>query len=415
MDRTTETALGAPVVHQSFPPLRVLGTSVTQTDALKHAAEEDLGLKLEFITLNGTEAQREGALNPGSFDVYDQWFHDIDLIWPTGSIRPLDVRRIDRWEEINALPKTGRLRPDLSRPLGGDPSKRLFVQLDGTLGDTPSERISMLPTVHNADSFVVVGANSQEVTSWASLLDPAWRGRVVLQADAAIGALDIALALSSRGHLQHANIGDLSLIEIDELTSYLSDLVQAGHFDCVWADEAEAVAALGEGGSRIGSMWWTGFLRLRAAGVQAEMVTPEEGYRGWFGGLALSSRLDARMVDPAYAYLNWWLDGRPGAIMARSGAYMANSGAVKHHLTPQEWAFWYEGLPAECDIRDADGAVVFRAGERREGGSYETRMSRVRVWDAVMNEHNYLVRQWQSALAPSMRPIRAPAYEGMRA
>lgn len=414
MDKVADNVIAAPSVRRCMPPLRVLGTSVTQTDALKRAAEEDLGLELEFITLNGTEAQREGALNPGSFDVYDQWFHDIDLIWPTGSIRPIDVHRIDRWDEINALPKTGRLRQDLPRPVGGDPSKRLFVQLDGTLGDSPSERISMLPTVHNADSFVVVGENPQEVRSWASLLDPAWRGRVVLQADAAIGALDIALALTAQGELQGANIGDLTLQEIDGLTAHLSDLVQDGHFDCVWADESEAVTVLSDEGPRIGSMWWAGFLRLRAAGVSAQMVTPEEGYRGWFGGLALSFRMDPYMVDRAYAYLNWWLDGRPGAIMARSGAYIANSTAVKRYLTPEEWDFWYEGLPAACDIQDASGNIVFRAGEQREGGSYEMRMSRVRVWDAVMNEHNYLVRQWQSALAPSIRPIKAPALEGMR-
>ncbi|MEM9811466.1 MAG: extracellular solute-binding protein [Pseudomonadota bacterium] len=405
----------APAVHRPRPPLKVLGTSVTQTETLKRAAEEDLGLKLEFITRNGTEAQKEGALSPGSFDVFDQWFHDIDKIWPTGSIRPIDVRRIDRWEEINTLPKTGRLRPDQPRPVGGDPSKRLFVQLDGTLGDVPTERISMLPTVHNADSFVVTGPNPGKVTSWAALLDPAWRGRVVLQADAAIGALDLALALMAQGDLRGADIGDLSLEEIDGLTAQLNRLVQSGHFDCVWADEAEAVAALGEDTPKIGSLWWTGFLRLRAAGVEVSMVTPDEGYRGWFGGLALSSVMEARMHDASYAYLNWWLDGRPGAIMAKSGAYMANPATVRRLLRPEEWDFWYEGKPAVGEIRDAQGVVIFGPGDCREGGGYETRLSRVRVWDAVMNEHNYLVRQWLSALQPTMRPLKAFSSASSRA
>ena len=70
----------APVVHRPRAPLRVLGTSVTKTEPMKRAAEEDLGIALQFITLDGTEAQKQGALNPGSFDVYDQWFHDFDLI-----------------------------------------------------------------------------------------------------------------------------------------------------------------------------------------------------------------------------------------------------------------------------------------------------------------------------------------------
>jgi putative spermidine/putrescine transport system substrate-binding protein len=238
---------------------------------------------------------------------------------------------------------------------------------------------------------------------------------VVLQADAAIGALDIALALIAAGEMHPVNIGDLTLEEIDALTARLSDFVQGGHFDCVWSDEAEAVAAFSQGAPRIGSLWWTGYLRLRAAGVPVSMVTPDEGYRGWFGGLALSSVMDAAMLDDAYAYLNWWLDGAPGAIMARSGAYMSNPVAVQRVLSGDEWAFWYEGAPARGEIRDAEGAVVFRPGERREGGDYETRMARVRVWDTVMNEHNYLVRQWLAALNLAAGALRASASAGIEA
>ena len=111
--------VSAPAVRRARPALRVLGTSVTQTRAMTEAARQELGLAFDFITLDGMQAQRQGALRPDSFDVYDQWFHDVDLIWPTGSVQPIDVRRIDRWDEINALPKTGRLRPDLPLARGG--------------------------------------------------------------------------------------------------------------------------------------------------------------------------------------------------------------------------------------------------------------------------------------------------------
>lgn len=403
-DRISAGPLGSPPVHRPRAPLRILGTSVTQTRAIKQAAREDLGLDFDFMTLDGTEAQRRGALNPGSFDVYDQWFHDIDMVWPTGSLQPLEVARISRWEEINALPKTGRLRADMPRPLGGDPSKRLFVQLDGSLGDTASDRISMLPTVHNADSFAVIGATPGEVKSWRALLDEAWSGHVLLQRDAAIGSFDILLAMQARGETSAADMGDLELEEIDALTGRLRSLVGRGHFHTIWADEQEAIAAMQSGDRMIGSMWWSGFSKLRAAGVDVSMVTPEEGYRGWFGGLALSSHVNDWARDAAYDYINWWLDGRPGALMARSGAYMANPDAVRAHLTEDEWRFWYEGHPAEGEIRDQDGTVILKRGERREGGDYVTRMSRVRVWNTVMTEHNYLVRNWDAALAGNIRP-----------
>ena len=57
---------------------------------------------------------------------------------------------------------------------------------------------------------------------------------------------------------------------------------------------------------------------------------PIEGCRGWFGGLALSAHLSGSgTCDAAYEYLNWWLDGGPGAILARNGAYLANHSAVR--------------------------------------------------------------------------------------
>lgn len=391
--------LAAPAVRLSRPPLRILGTSVTQIEPIMRAAEEDLDLKYEFITLDGTEAQRRGALSPDSFDIYDQWFHDIDLIWPTASIQPIDIKRINRWDQINDLPKKGRLKPGMPRATGGDPSQRLFVQLDNSLGNLQSERISMVPTVHNADGFAVVGTEATSIDSWGALLEPEWAGRVVLQSDAAIGSLDMILALMSRGELTVRDPGNLTLEEIDRLIELLKAYEQAGHFRCIWADEEEAVSAMRKNKPTIGSLWWSGVIKLRALGASVRMVTPKEGYRGWFGGLALSARLDDWSRDAAYDYINWWLDGKPGAIMARAGAYMSNPDSVRPWLSEEEWAFWYEGKPAAVPITNPSGQAIYETGSVREGGSYEERMARVAVWDTVMEEHNYLVRRWENALS----------------
>lgn len=387
----------APAVKRTRQALRVLGTSVTQIEPVKRAAEDDLGLALDFITLDGSAAQRRGALEPGSFDLYDQWFHDLDLVWPTGSLQPIDIDRLPRWGDVNALPRTGRLGPLATRAAGGDPSRRLWVQLDGSLGEAPSDRVSMVPTVHNADGFAAVGDVAAD--SWASLLDPAFAGRVLLQRDPAIGALDLMLALRARGDLHPADIGDLSLEEIDALVAHLARAQNGGQFAEVWADEADAIAAIAEGRAVIGSLWWSGVIKLRAAGVPVRMVMPREGCRGWYGGLSLSVLADEAARDAAYDYIDWWLSGRPGAILAANGAYMAAPDAVRRHLRPSLWAFWYGGAPAAEDIYDPFGQRIYRRGETREGGSYEDRMARVVVWDAVMTEHNYLVRRWDHALS----------------
>lgn len=388
-----------PAIRRSRPPLRVLGTSVTQIEPIMQAAKDDLGLKFEFITLDGTEAQRRGALFPDSFDVYDQWFHDIDLIWPTASIQPIEIARIEHWDQINDLPKKGRLSPGMPRVTGGDPSQRLFVQLDNTLGNLQSDRISMVPTVHNADSFAVVGDAAAAISSWGSLLDPEWAGRVVLQSDAAIGSLDMLLALMARGELTVQDPGNLTLEEIDRLVDLLRAYKVAGHFRGFWADEEEAVRAMRHTKPTIGSLWWSGVVKLRSSGSPVTVVTPDEGYRGWFGGLALSAHLDDWSTGAAYDYMNWWLEGKPGAIMARAGAYMSNPDSVRPWLSADEWAFWYEGKPATAPIKNPSGQTIYEVGSVREGGSYEQRMSRVVVWDTVMEEHNYLVRRWENALS----------------
>lgn len=385
--------LAAPAVHTKITPLRVLGTSVTQVPAVREAAEADLGIALEFITLDGAAAQRRGALEPLSFDVYDQWFHDLEMVWPTGSLQPIEISRLRQWDEINELPKTGRLGPEVHRAAGGNPSQHLYVQPDGRLGNTPTSYLSMIPTVHNADGFAVLGDDN--ITSWSAMLDPEHAGRVLLHADPAIGAFDILLALQAKGEMRAANIADLTLAEVDSMIDHLARYHRNGQFSTVWSDETEAIQAVEQGGAMIGSLWWSGAIRLKALGVPIRMISPDEGCRGWFGGIGLSTHLSGRATDAAYEFINWWLEGGPGEILSRNGAYLANHSAVRAKLSPEEWDFWYGGKPARSAIRDADGREVYAQGECREGGSYAERMGRVVVWNSVMTEHNYLLRRWE--------------------
>ena len=131
-------------------------------------------------------------MQPDSYDLYDQWFHNVDFVWPARAIQPIDTRRIALWHEINDLPKRGRLSPNDRLGSGSVPSERLFVQHDGSLGSTVTERISMLPLTHNADSFAyrperLPDGFSHGNESWGWLLDPlgplAWADRIVCTPD----------------------------------------------------------------------------------------------------------------------------------------------------------------------------------------------------------------------------------------
>lgn len=394
--------------------LRVLGTSVTLLECIRRQAELDLDIELEYQIHDVQTAQRIAVMQPESYDLYDQWFHNLDFVWPARAIQPLDITRIEAWPDINDLPKLGLLDERAKAASGSQPCDRLYVQHDGSLGRQQSNFISMLPLTHNADSFIYLPeflpdslAGREE--SWSWLLDEGWRGHVALQSDAAIGALDAALALQASGRARFEDVGNLKLAEIDLLADILIDLRKHGHFAAFWSDGNDAVALMRSAGVHIQSHWSPAATKLRKAGVRFRQARPKEGYRAWFGGLSLSRNAQGRVRDAAYAYLNWWLSGWPGAAMTRQGLYISNPRQARHHLSAAEWNFWYAGKPASEDLPGIDGEPLVRAGEIREGGSYESRMNHIGVWNAVMDEHNYLVRRWTDFLKAHQAPRQTGA------
>jgi len=391
--------LSSPAVGRSERPrLRVLGTEITALDEIQKRAEADLGIEIEFENLDFLSAQRRAATQPDAYDVYDQCFHNLDIVWFWRAIQPIDLARIRLWGEVTDLTKTGRIGPNASFGHGDAPATRLFVQPSQSLGPEASRWISMLPTVHNLDSFAfrpdIVNGEAERVSSWAALLDERWHGRTALVDEPAIGIFDAALAAQARGEMSFRDIGNMSTEEIDRLLDLLDARRKAGHFHGFWKTAAEAAEMMADGHTVIQSMWSPGITALRRRGVAVEEAVPHEGYRAWHGGLCLSSRLAGRTLDVAYEYLNWWLEGYAGAVVARQGYYMSIPSRVRGHLTPAEWAYWYEGEPAPSDLPGPDGTITVRAGAVRSGGSYWQRASSIAVWNTTMDEHNYLVRRW---------------------
>lgn len=384
--------------------LRVLGTSVTLLDSIRQRAHEDLGIRLEFTVMDGVEAQRVGVMAPDTFDIYDQWFHNVNMVWPAGSVQPIETNRIKRWAEINDLPKKGRLTPLAPIGSGCAPVNCLYVQPDGHLGSRSSEQISMLPVSHNADSFgyridALPEELDQEHESWSWLLDERFCGRVGLQNDCAIGAIDAALAAQAAGLVRFRDIGNLTVSEIDDLIRCLIRLKKHGHFAAFWGNYDEAATQMIQGRVAIESLWSPALTSLKRKHVNVRIAAPAEGYRAWYGGMAISRMASGRTLDACYEYMNWWLDGWPGSVVARQGYYISVPERARYHMTVAEWDYWYGGKPAAHDLLGIDGEPLVSQGHRREGGNYSSRMSKIAVWNSVMDEHNYLMRRWNDFMA----------------
>jgi putative spermidine/putrescine transport system substrate-binding protein len=381
-------------------PLRILTTEIQPWRLLKARAEADLGFEVEFIECDFINTQRRAAVDPQSYDIYDQCFHNLDIVWHWRAIQAIDTRRITQWDNLGNLTLTGA--EDHRPQLGDAPLSRLYVQPDGTLSSLPTGKISMLPTFYNFDSFAVEASDidvDREVTSWAELLAPRWAGRVALVDEPAIGSFDLALALSSAGRMRFADMGNMTVAEIDALIEHARRLVQSGHLAGFWQRANEPVEGFVRGDLKVASIWSPALVEMKAAGVKVRQAQPQEGYRAWHGGMCLSRHLEGARLDRAYEWLNWYLDGYAGAVVARQGYYMSAPDRVRAHLAPDEWAYWYDGLPAASDLPDATGQTAILKGSVRSGGPLSDRARHIAIWNTTMDEHNYLVRRWTEVVA----------------
>jgi putative spermidine/putrescine transport system substrate-binding protein len=400
----TMLSANAPFVHaRGSVMLRVLGTHVTLQETLRKRAEKDLGIRLVFEPRGEAELFERGRNNPGSFDLYEHWSDAIRVLWKAKSIQPISTERLKYWDHVNNLTKTGKIAGDAKIGLGDAPVRIIHVREDGTLGSRETGKISFMPYVHNVDSF---GYNTQSVPrgeaynteSWGWLLDEKYKGKVTLVNAPTIGVFDAALAAQAKGLMTFKNMGNMTRTEIDQLFAILIRKKKEGHFSGIWNSVPESENLFKSGEAVIGSMFSPAVATLNGQGMSVVYAAPKEGYRAWHGVMCLSSMTKGRTLDAAYEYMNWWLSGWPGAFISRQGYYISNPSNSKEHMSDAEWDYWYAGKPAAEDLRGTDGNISVKAGDIRNGGSYEKRFCNVYVWNTVMSEYDYTVRRWNEFL-----------------
>jgi putative spermidine/putrescine transport system substrate-binding protein len=239
--------------------LRVLGTDISLLEAVRLKAISDLGFNIEFEVLDFPNCQRKAALNPEAYDVYDQCFHNLAIVWFWGALQPIDTTWLTNWSKVSALTKSGGVGKYASRGFGDAPMHKLYVQPDQSLGEEETRYIAMLPTVHNFDSFGydtrVFNTDGNERESWAMLFDPRAQGKLALVDEPAIGLFDVALAGEAMGVLRFENIGNMSPAEIGALFKFLKDKRKEGFVRRCWRTGEQAAKLFRDGDVVIQSMW----------------------------------------------------------------------------------------------------------------------------------------------------------------
>jgi len=395
-------ALSFPAIisaRDSKPTIRVVGTHVTLQEALRQKAEQDLGINIEFYPGGSAEVLLKASTDPSSFDLYEQWSNSMNVLWQAGTIQPISINKLTYWDEINDLAKKGKISPNANIGLGDAPYKLLYAQSNGSLGSNPTGEISFLPYVHNVDSFgynsaVIPKGIPYETESWGWLLDERYAGKVALVNEPTIGLFDAALAVKARGLMDFADMGNMTRAELDELFKILVGYKKRGHFRGVWTSVPQSVELMRSGQVTIQSMFSPGVSALNGMGVPCVYAAPKEGYRAWHGVMCLSSQTNGERQEAAYAFMNWWLSGWPGAFIARQGYYIANPERARTHMSAAEWDYWYDGKPASEALRGTDGRISVQPGDVRTGGSYINRFEHIAVWNTVMDSYEYSLLKW---------------------
>ncbi len=385
--------------RNSRPTIRVVGTHVTLQEELRKKAELDLGINIEFYPGGSAEVLLRASTDPTSFDIYEQWSNSINVLWQANAIQSISINKLKYWDEINDLTKKGKISSNAKIGLGDAPYKLLYAQKDGSLGANPTDSISFLPYVHNTDSFgynanVVPKGIPYETESWGWLLDEKFKGKVALVNAPTIGLFDAALAVEARGMMQFADMGNMTRSEVDQLFKIMVDFKKRGHFRGVWSSVPHSVELMLSGEVVIQSMFSPGVSTLNGKGLPCVYAAPREGYRAWHGVMCLSRESKGEQQDAAYAFMNWWLSGWPGAFIARQGYYISNPQRSRELMSAAEWDYWYEGKPAAEALKGTDGNISVKAGETRTGGSYVKRFENIAVWNTVMSTYEYTLSKW---------------------
>src|ERR1700754_3862630 len=395
---------GFPYVQSAEPKvLRYLGTAVNEGDDISKKCLEDTGIKIEYITTTTDDVTKRVITQPNSFDVLDVEFFSLKKLVPSGNILPLDAKKIKEFDNITPVFTKGQL-PNGKKigDQGTAPWKVLYLEgaNSKTFSPTPTEFITLIPTVYNADTLGIrPDIIKRPIESWAELLNSEFKGKASILNIPSIGIMDAAMVVEATGQHKYADKGNMTKQEIDLTMKLLTEAKKAGQFRAFWSDFNQSVNLMSSGETIIQSMWSPAVTKVRSMGIPCTYQPLKEGYRSWASGFCVSKGVSGAKLDWAYEFVNWFLSGYAGAYLNRQGYYSAVLSTAKANMEPYEWAYWMDGKPAEKDIKGPDGSLLEKAGAVRDGGSYEDRMGGVACWNAVMDENDYMVRKWNEFIA----------------
>jgi putative spermidine/putrescine transport system substrate-binding protein len=271
---------------------------------------------------------------------------------------PIETAKLKNWDKMHPLLKDGQAAPGAPLGVGANPGKMMF-QMD-SIG-------------YNAGK---IQAENNSL-SWGDLFNPKYRGKVAMYGIDWLGMLNAAMGMQALGIFKPVDMSSMTEKEVDTVILFLKDKKKEGHFRAMWKAYGELVNLMASEEVWIADAWWPVVVEVASKGIPVHYAVAKEGYRAWCNGYGIGA--NSKNVDLAYEWLNFWMDGYPGAQQSKIG-YFSTSGGYDKYLEPKL-------------IKEVYG------GEGRDGGSLEDRAKRVYVWNTRPKNLEYYTEKWNEFLA----------------
>ncbi len=379
--------------------IRMVGTAVTISNAYEDMCEEALGFSFNMTAVDLSTIAQRAMTQPRSADLFEPDLEQWPQVFPFGTMQAIDTTKLEHFDSLLGIYKaSGKIGPDAWYGQGMNPSLYCWtsdIESTDFVAPESSQWMTIVPGTFNADTL---GAQPEKIgrpiETWAEFLNPEFNGKTALQNFPGIGIMDMAMALEANGEITYSDKGNMTVEEINYTFDRLIQLKKDGHFRAFWSTFNESVNLMTSGEVVLQSMWSPAVAAVRARGVPCVYLDLKEGYRAWALGSMIPRHVEGKKLGALYDYFNWYHSGPAGAYFSKQGYYICTPENTKKYLEPWEWGYWYEGKPAEGEVKDPFGNVMEQPGHVRDGGSFANRMGRVGVWNSIMDENTLVVKRW---------------------
>jgi putative spermidine/putrescine transport system substrate-binding protein len=239
--------------------LRYLGTAVNQSDDITKKVKEETGITIQNIVATTDDVTKRVITQPNSFDILDTEYFSLKKLVPSGNILPMDAKKIKEFDNITPVFTKGQLpNGKVIGDQGTAPKKVMFLdgQHSTKFSPTPTEWVTLIPTVYNADTLGVrPDLIKRPINSWAELLNPEFKGKAAILNIPSIGIMDAAMVVEAMGKYKYPDKGNMTRSEIDMTMGVLTEAKKGGQFRAFWKDFNESVNLMASGETVIQSMW----------------------------------------------------------------------------------------------------------------------------------------------------------------